>query len=72
MSVLVCGSLAYDTLLHFDGAFSDHLLPDQLHKLSVCFKVPRLRRCEFGGCAGNIVSQSARAGRASLPAGQRR
>lgn len=54
MSVLVCGSLAYDTLLHFDGAFSDHLLPDQLHKLSVCFKVPRLRR-EFGGCAGNIV-----------------
>ncbi|AQR65996.1 carbohydrate kinase family protein [Aquaspirillum sp. LM1] len=54
MSVLVCGSLAYDTLLHFEGAFSDHLLPDQLHKLSVCFKVPRLRR-EFGGCAGNIA-----------------
>ena len=54
MSILICGSLAYDTLLTFDGAFDDHLLPDQLHKLSVCFRVPQLRR-EFGGCAGNIA-----------------
>ncbi len=54
MSILICGSLAYDTLLTFDGTFDDHLLPDQLHKLSVCFRVPQLRR-EFGGCAGNIA-----------------
>ncbi len=53
MSVLVCGSLAYDTLLTFQDSFKNHILPDQLHKLSVCFMVPQLRR-EFGGCAGNI------------------
>ncbi|MGE8355304.1 MAG: carbohydrate kinase family protein [Microvirgula sp.] len=54
MSVLVCGSIAYDTLLTFQDSFSKHILPDQLHKLSVCFMVPHLRR-EFGGCAGNIA-----------------
>ena len=72
MSVLVCGSLAYDTLLHFDGAFSDHLLPDQLHRSCRCVsKVPRLRR-EFGGCAGNIVYNLRALGGHPLPAGQRR
>ena len=54
MSIIVCGSLAYDTLLTFPDRFARHLLPDQLHKLSVCFLVPELRR-EYGGCAGNIA-----------------
>ncbi|MCG9052118.1 carbohydrate kinase family protein [Laribacter hongkongensis] len=54
MSIIVCGSLAYDTLLTFPDRFAGHLLPDQLHKLSVCFLVPELRR-EYGGCAGNIA-----------------
>jgi hypothetical protein len=53
MSVLVCGSLAYDTVMVFDGRFRDHILPDRIHSLSVAFLVPELRR-NFGGCAGNI------------------
>ncbi len=53
MSVIVCGSVAYDFLMEFDGEFGDFILPDQIHILSVAFNVPRLRK-EFGGCAGNI------------------
>ena len=54
MSVVVCGSLAYDNIMEFDGKFGDYILPDQIHILSVAFNVPRLRK-EFGGCAGNIA-----------------
>lgn len=54
MSVLICGSLAFDTITNFPGRFSEQILPDQLHILNVSFLVPTLRR-EFGGCAGNIA-----------------
>jgi len=54
MTILVCGSLAFDTIMDFEGRFADHILPDQLHILNVSFLVPALRR-EFGGCAGNIA-----------------
>lgn len=54
MPTLICGSLAYDTLLTFQDSFHKHILPDQLERLSVCFMVPQLRK-EFGGCAGNIA-----------------
>ncbi|EEG08001.1 carbohydrate kinase family protein [Pseudogulbenkiania ferrooxidans] len=54
MSILVCGSLAYDTLLTFEDRFDQHILADQLHKISTTFRVPTMRR-EFGGCAGNIA-----------------
>ncbi|TSE30112.1 carbohydrate kinase family protein [Tepidimonas charontis] len=54
MTILVCGSLAFDTIMDFEGRFADHILPDQLHILNVSFLVPGLRR-EFGGCAGNIA-----------------
>lgn len=54
MAALVCGSLAYDTIMVFEGSFTDHILPDKIHMLNVSFLVPTLRR-EFGGCAGNIV-----------------
>ncbi len=54
MTTLICGSLAFDTIMSFDGRFSDSLLPDQLHKVNVSFLVPTLRS-EFGGCAGNIA-----------------
>ena len=54
MTCLICGSLAYDTIMSFHGRFSDAILPDQLHKVNVCFLVPGMRR-EFGGCAGNIA-----------------
>jgi adenosine kinase len=52
--VLICGSVAYDTIMVFDGRFREHILPEQLHILNVAFLVPQLRR-EFGGCAGNIA-----------------
>ena len=54
MSVLICGSLAFDTITNFPGRFSQQILPDQMHILNVSFLVPSLRK-EFGGCAGNIA-----------------
>ena len=54
MSTLICGSIAYDTIMVFRDQFKNHILPDQLHILNVAFLVPDLRR-EFGGCAGNIA-----------------
>ena len=54
MSALICGSLAFDTIMSFEGRFSEQILPEQLHILNVSFLVPSLRR-EFGGCAGNIA-----------------
>ena len=54
MSILICGSIAYDSIMVFPGRFADHILPHQVHILNVAFLVPKLRR-EFGGCAGNIA-----------------
>lgn len=53
MKSLICGSLAFDTIMSFESRFSEALLADQLHKINVSFLVPEIRR-EFGGCAGNI------------------
>ena len=54
MAALICGSLAFDTIMSFEGRFSEQIMPDQLHILNVSFLVPALRR-DFGGCAGNIA-----------------
>ena len=54
MSILVCGSMAYDTIMVFHDRFKRHILPEQIHILNVSFLVPDMRR-EFGGCAGNIA-----------------
>jgi len=54
MSVLICGSLAFDTITTFPGRFAQQILPEQVHILNVSFLVPTLRK-EFGGCAGNIA-----------------
>jgi adenosine kinase len=54
MRALICGSIAYDTIMVFHDRFKNHILPDQLHILNVAFLVPDMRR-EFGGCAGNIA-----------------
>lgn len=54
MSIYICGSLAFDTIMTFEGRFAEQILPDQLHILNVSFLVPGLRR-EYGGCAGNIA-----------------
>jgi adenosine kinase len=54
MYTLICGSIAYDTIMVFPGRFKEHILPEKLHILNVAFLVPDMRR-EFGGCAGNIA-----------------
>lgn len=54
MRALICGSMAYDTIMVFEDQFKNHILPDQVHILNVCFFSPKMRR-EFGGCAGNIA-----------------
>ena len=54
MTALICGSLAYDTVMVFPGRFKDHILPDRIHMLNVSFLAPKLTRY-FGGCAGNIA-----------------
>ena len=54
MQTLICGSIAYDTIMVFPGRFKEQILPEQLHILNVAFLVPDMRR-EFGGCAGNIA-----------------
>jgi adenosine kinase len=54
MTTLVCGSIAYDTIMLFHDQFKSRILPEQTHILNVSFLVPEMRR-EFGGCAGNIA-----------------
>ncbi len=54
MKTLICGSVAYDTIMVFHDRFKNHILPEQIHILNVAFLVPDMRR-EFGGCAGNIA-----------------
>jgi len=54
MHILICGSLAFDTIMVFQDQFKNHILPDKIHALSVAFYVPEMRR-EFGGTAGNIA-----------------
>ena len=63
---LICGSLAFDTIMVFADRFAHHILPDQIHLLNVSFLVPHLRR-EFGGCAGNIAYNLMLLGDAGLP-----
>jgi adenosine kinase len=53
LKTLICGSIAFDTIMVFEDKFKNHILPDQVHILNVSFLVPAMRR-EFGGCAGNI------------------
>ena len=54
MTALICGSMAFDTVMMFEGRFRDHILADKLHVLNVSFLAPGMRR-NFGGCAGNIA-----------------
>jgi adenosine kinase len=63
---LICGSLAYDTIMVFGDRFANHILPDKIHMLSVSFLVPQLRR-EYGGCAGNIAYNLALLGDTGYP-----
>ena len=68
MAALICGSIAIDTIMSFDGRFSDRILPDQIHILNLSFIVPTLRR-DYGGCAGNIAYALKQLGGEPLPMG---
>lgn len=68
MSTLICGSFAYDTIMVFPDSFKNHILPEQVHILNVCFMVPDMRR-EFGGCAGNIAYNLHMMGGDAVPMG---
>jgi adenosine kinase len=54
MQTLICGSLAFDTIMVFQDKFKHHILPEKIHILNVAFLVPEMRR-EYGGTAGNIA-----------------
>jgi adenosine kinase len=54
MNIIVSGSIAYDRIMDFPGKFSDHILPDKIHVLNVCFQVNGIKE-KYGGTAGNIA-----------------
>jgi adenosine kinase len=54
MEIIISGSMAYDRIMDFPGKFSDHILPDKIHVLNVCFQVNGMKE-NFGGTAGNIA-----------------
>jgi adenosine kinase len=54
MDIIVSGSMAYDRIMDFPGHFSDHILPEKIHALNVCFQVDGMKE-KFGGTAGNIA-----------------
>lgn len=68
MTVLICGSFAFDNIMVFKDRFKNHILPDKVHILNVCFLVPEMRQ-EFGGCAGNIAYNLRLLGGDPLPMG---
>ncbi len=68
MTVLICGSFAYDNIMVFRDRFKNHILPDKIHMLNVSFLVPDMRR-EYGGCAGNIAYNLKLLGGQPLPMG---
>ena len=69
MSVLICGSFAYDNIMVFPDKFKNHIIPEKVHILNVSFMVPSMRR-EFGGCAGNIAyNLNMLDGQAAVPMG---
>jgi adenosine kinase len=65
-AALICGSVAYDTILVFPDQFKTHILPDKIHILNVAFLVPEMRR-EYGGCAANIAYGVTMLGDTALP-----
>jgi adenosine kinase len=64
----IAASMAYDTIMVFEGKFTDHILPDQIHKINLSFLSPRMRR-EYGGCAGNIAYNYKLVGGEPVPMG---
>ena len=71
MSIIITGSVAYDYLMSFPGRFSEHILPEQIHQISLSFLVDSMRK-QRGGCAPNIAYTPGPAGRAPHRHGHRR
>lgn len=67
-NILVCGSVAFDTIAVFEGHFKEHILADSIQSLSVSFFVPTMRK-EYGGCAGNIAYNLSLLGARAVPVG---
>lgn len=68
MTLLVCGSFAYDRIMAYPGRFTEDILPDKIHILNVCFVVPDIQH-EFGGSGGNIIYNTNLLGVDCLPMG---
>lgn len=68
MPALICGSLAFDTIMVFNDRFKNHILPDKVHMLNVSFLAPSMRK-EFGGCAGNVAYNLKLMGGSGYPLG---
>jgi adenosine kinase len=66
MTALICGSMAFDTVMVFQGRFREHILADRIHMLNVSFLVPTMKR-NFGGCAGNIAYNLSLLGGSGVP-----
>ena len=60
MSALICGSLAYDTIMVFPERFRDHILPEKVHILNVSFLVPQMRRVVESGTHEALLAQADR------------
>src|SRR5688572_24917961 len=50
--LILTGSLAFDYIMDFPGAFSEHILPDQIHNINLSFIVNKFDK-RRGGTAGN-------------------
>lgn len=66
MAILITGSYAFDTIMGFPDSFKEHIIPQKLDTLNVCFLIAEMRK-EFGGCAGNIAYSLKLLGGAALP-----
>ena len=54
MKLVVTGSIAFDYLMSFPGKFTEHFLPEHMHRVSLSFLVDSMDK-RRGGCAPNIA-----------------
>ena len=50
--LIITGTVAYDYIMDYPDSFSDHILPDKLHKINLSFIVNKFEK-RRGGTAGN-------------------
>src|SRR5678815_5497379 len=54
MKLIVTGSIAFDYLMSFPGKFTEHFLPEHMHRVSLSFLVDTMDK-RRGGCGPNIA-----------------